>query len=137
MCVKILFYRHYFSPLNTSMRKGKDPEPDPYLRLMNPNPDPGGPNTFPFTCGKGDRILVSSERHRSNSSNAILLSQVLCQLIKKPLTFFSLTDTSQRYSDSQRESSLSSPCVADVYILHRACLHWLIGGRARGVAWNL
>ena len=27
--VKILFCRHFFSPLNTSMRKGKDP--DPYL----------------------------------------------------------------------------------------------------------
>jgi hypothetical protein len=23
-CIKILFFRHYFSPLNTSMRKGKD-----------------------------------------------------------------------------------------------------------------
>ncbi len=39
--VKILFCRHYFSPLNTSMRKGKDPDPDPYyLRLMDP--EPGG-----------------------------------------------------------------------------------------------
>jgi hypothetical protein len=28
---KILFCRHYFSFLNTFMRKGKDPEPDPYL----------------------------------------------------------------------------------------------------------
>jgi hypothetical protein len=27
--VKILFCRPYFSPLNTSTRKGKDPEPDP------------------------------------------------------------------------------------------------------------
>jgi hypothetical protein len=27
----ILFCRHYFSPLNTFMRKGKDPEPDKYL----------------------------------------------------------------------------------------------------------
>jgi hypothetical protein len=26
--VKILFCKHYFSPLNTFMRKGKDPEPD-------------------------------------------------------------------------------------------------------------
>ncbi len=31
----------YFSPLNTFMRKGKDP--DPYLRLMDP--DPEGPKT--------------------------------------------------------------------------------------------
>jgi len=30
-CVKILFCKHYFSPLNTFMRKGKDPDPDPYL----------------------------------------------------------------------------------------------------------
>jgi hypothetical protein len=36
-CVKILLCRHYFSPLNTSMRKGKDPEPDPD---QEPNPDP-------------------------------------------------------------------------------------------------
>jgi hypothetical protein len=32
-CVKILFFKHYFSPLNTFMKKGKDlePDPDPYL----------------------------------------------------------------------------------------------------------
>ncbi len=28
-CVKILFSKHNFSPLNTFMRKGKDPNPDP------------------------------------------------------------------------------------------------------------
>ncbi len=45
ICIKILFCKHYFSPLNTFMRKGKDPdpEPDPYLWLMDP--DPGGPKT--------------------------------------------------------------------------------------------
>ena len=44
-CVKILFCMHYFSPLNTFMRKGKDPEPDPdpYLWLMDPDSDPGDP----------------------------------------------------------------------------------------------
>ncbi len=26
-CVKMLFCMHYFSPLNTCMRKGKDPDP--------------------------------------------------------------------------------------------------------------
>ncbi len=46
-CVKILFCRHYFSPLNESMSQGKDPEPDPYLLLIDP--DPGGPKT----CGSG------------------------------------------------------------------------------------
>ncbi len=39
-CAKILFCKHYFSPLNTFMRKGKDP--DPYLWLMDPDPDPYG-----------------------------------------------------------------------------------------------
>ncbi len=47
-CVKILFCTHYFSPLNTSMRKGKDP--DPYLWLM----DPDGPKT----CGSGSPTLA-------------------------------------------------------------------------------
>ncbi len=43
--VKILFCKHYFSPLNTFMSKGKDPDPeqdpelDPYLWLMDPDPD--------------------------------------------------------------------------------------------------
>jgi hypothetical protein len=37
----MLFCRQYFSPLNTFMRKGKDP--DPTLSLMDP--DPGGPKT--------------------------------------------------------------------------------------------
>jgi hypothetical protein len=33
VCVRILFCKHYFSLLNTFMRKGKDPEPDqdPYF----------------------------------------------------------------------------------------------------------
>ncbi len=35
MC-KILFCKHYFSPLNTFMRKGKDP--NPYLWLTYPDP---------------------------------------------------------------------------------------------------
>ncbi len=44
-CVKILFCKYNFSPLNSFMRKGKDPEPkpDPYLWLMDPDPDPGDP----------------------------------------------------------------------------------------------
>jgi hypothetical protein len=45
----MLFCRHYFSPLNTFMRKGKDPDPDPHLWLMDP--DPGGPKA----CGSGFR----------------------------------------------------------------------------------
>ncbi len=43
---------HYFSPLNTFMRKGKDPDPDPYIWLMDP--DPRGPKT----CGSGSPTLV-------------------------------------------------------------------------------
>ncbi len=47
-CLKILFCRHYFSPVNTLwefqsgqhiMRKGKDPDPDPHLWLMVPDPE--------------------------------------------------------------------------------------------------
>ncbi len=44
-CVKILFCKHYVSPLNASMRKGKDQDPDIWLM----DPDPGGPKT----CGSG------------------------------------------------------------------------------------
>jgi hypothetical protein len=46
---KILFCKHYFSPLNTFMRKGKDP--DPCLLLMDP--DLGGPKT----CESGSPTL--------------------------------------------------------------------------------
>jgi hypothetical protein len=33
-CVKILFCKHYFNPLNIFMRKGKDPDPD-FIPLTN------------------------------------------------------------------------------------------------------
>jgi hypothetical protein len=41
LCVKILFCNNYFRPLNTFMRKGKNPElePDPYLRQTDPDAD--------------------------------------------------------------------------------------------------
>jgi len=39
-CVKILFCKHYFNPLKTFMRKGKDQDQDPYLWLMDPDRDP-------------------------------------------------------------------------------------------------
>ncbi len=50
LCVKILFCTHYFSPLNTFMRKGK--ESDPYLWLT----DPEGPKTC-GSCGSGTLTL--------------------------------------------------------------------------------
>jgi hypothetical protein len=49
ICIKILFCRHFFSPLNTFMRKEKDPDPDP-----------GGPKTCRFCrsgSGSGSPIL--------------------------------------------------------------------------------
>jgi hypothetical protein len=52
-CVKMLFCRHYFSPLNTFMRKGKDLDPDPHLWLMDPawkaqkHADPAYPDLVP------------------------------------------------------------------------------------------
>ncbi len=59
-CVKMLFCRYYFSPLNTFMTKRKDPEPDPdpepdlhpHIWLMDPDPDHGGPKTC-GSCGSG------------------------------------------------------------------------------------
>jgi hypothetical protein len=58
--VKMVFCRHYFTPLNTFKRKGKDleldPDPDPHLRLMDP--DPGGP--------KNMRILRIDPQHYKN-----------------------------------------------------------------------
>jgi hypothetical protein len=45
MFVKMIFCKQYF---NTFMRKGKDPEPDPYLLLMDL--DPKGPKTC-RSCG--------------------------------------------------------------------------------------
>ncbi len=47
--VKILCCKHYFSPLSTFVRKGKDP--DPYLWVFDP--DPGAPKT----CGSGSPTL--------------------------------------------------------------------------------
>jgi hypothetical protein len=53
--LKILFYakknfilQALFQPLNTFMRKGKDlePDPDPYLWLMDPESGPWGPKTW-------------------------------------------------------------------------------------------
>jgi hypothetical protein len=50
-CVNILFCRHYVSPLNTFMRKGKIPEPDP-----DPQPDPGGLKS----CGSRSPTLLTT-----------------------------------------------------------------------------
>ncbi len=60
-CIKILWCRHYFSPLNTFMRKGKDPDPDPYIWLMDLEPDPGGLKTCGYCrYGFGFRIWISN-----------------------------------------------------------------------------
>jgi hypothetical protein len=48
-CVKILFCGHYFRPLNTFLRKGKDPDPD-----LDMDPDLGGPKTC-GSCRSGSR----------------------------------------------------------------------------------
>jgi hypothetical protein len=62
----MLFCRHYFSPLNTFMRKGKDP--DPQLLLMDP--DPGGPKTcgscgYGFGSGSGSPTLFNIHEGRN------------------------------------------------------------------------
>ncbi len=49
--VKILFFKQLF------MRKGKGPDPDPYLWLIDP--EPRGPKTF-GSCGSGSTTLKNS-----------------------------------------------------------------------------
>ncbi len=57
-CVNILFFRKYFSPLNTFMRKWKDPDSD--LWLINPDSDPGGPKT----CGSLVDMIPDSHQKK-------------------------------------------------------------------------
>ncbi len=46
-CIKILFCKHYFSPLNTFMRKGKEPEPEPDPDpVSDPDPQHWEPDHF-------------------------------------------------------------------------------------------
>jgi hypothetical protein len=47
-CVKILFYKHYFSPFNAFMRKGKDPDPsfDEWIRIREAQKH-AGPDLVP------------------------------------------------------------------------------------------
>ncbi len=59
-CVKILFCWYYFSLLHTFMRKKMDPDPDPYVWLMDPDTDPGGPKTC-GSCGSGSPTLHISK----------------------------------------------------------------------------
>ncbi len=66
VCVRFLFCRHFFSPLNTLMRKGKDP--DPYLWLLDPDPNPGGPKT----CGSSSSGSGSPTLLFSNCFNRII-----------------------------------------------------------------
>ncbi len=56
----MLFCRHFFSPLNTFMRKGKDP----HLLLMDP--DPGGPKTCGSSgSGSGSPTLFNIHEGRN------------------------------------------------------------------------
>ncbi len=54
-----IFCKHYFSPLNMIMRKGKNP--DPYLWLTDQDPDPGGPkNMWIRILNNGCKVLISN-----------------------------------------------------------------------------
>ncbi len=52
--LKFYFVKHFFTPRNTFMGKRKEPEPDPYLWLVDL--DPGGPKT----CGSWSPTMVIS-----------------------------------------------------------------------------
>ncbi len=81
-CVKILFCQHYFSPLNTFMRKGKDP--DPYILLTDRNPG------RPKTCRSGSATLNYRGKHDVNrhgwmrSSRVVRASNCQCQSSNSP-----------------------------------------------------
>ncbi len=51
---KILFCKHFFSPLNTFIRKWKNPDPDPYHWLINSDP------RCPKICGSGSLVYEST-----------------------------------------------------------------------------
>ncbi len=71
---------HYFSPLNTFIRIGKDPkpdpdpepepdaDPDPYLWLMDLDPDPGCPKTC-GSCGSGSGSPTLIKRQEETPSS--------------------------------------------------------------------
>ncbi len=82
-CVKILFCNHYFSQLNTFMRKGKDPDPDPYLLLIDP--DPGGPKAC-GSCGSGSSTLHSPNQDTANDYEARQIFKSIPPLAN-PLSF--------------------------------------------------
>jgi|LakMenE18May11ns_1017448.scaffolds.fasta_scaffold9653836_1 hypothetical protein len=54
LCVKILFWWHYFRPLNTFLRKGKDPDPHLWLmiriREAQKHADPADPDPQHWFC---------------------------------------------------------------------------------------
>ncbi len=61
--LKFFFCKHNFSPLNTLLWKGKDP--DPYLWLMNPHP------WGPKTCGSGSGLGSGFPTLHSGPSSAV------------------------------------------------------------------
>ncbi len=64
------------------MRKGKDPEPDPDLWIMNPDPDLGGPKTC-GSCGGPQKIIqVPKWIWKKNSDKLI---PKMWKLLKKML----------------------------------------------------
>ncbi len=90
--VKILFCKHYFSPLNTFMKKGMDP--DPYLWLTDPNP--GGPKTCGSQHWEGQCQCIQ-QRFRSGSMD--------------PIKADNITKSHQRkrfHLNSRKEKNLSS-----------------------------
>jgi hypothetical protein len=63
----MLFCRHYFSLLDTLMRKGKDPVPDPHLLLIDPDRD------GQKTCG-----CYGSDSGSGSPTMLLKVSPVIC-----------------------------------------------------------
>ncbi len=108
-CIKILFCNHYYSPLNTFMRKGKDPEPvdpEPYLWLT-------------------DRMRIQEAQKHLNGSESGCESwsrTLISTILFDPISFSVVVGEEQDdegavHQDEPRDQRLGGP-AARVSLLH-------------------
>jgi hypothetical protein len=76
--LKFLFCKHYFSPLNTFMRKAKDPEPvhtsDSWIRIREAHANPDPPTLVPRKKKTFWReligVLINREETKTNAASS-------------------------------------------------------------------